>query len=204
MKLFLLLIFCLNTGIIYAQDVYEEAALLESNIANGKKVYQLCASCHLQNGLGKKNGSFPVIASQHKSVIIKQLKDIQSKHRKNPTMYPFSDVKTIGGTQAVADVAAYIQSLPSGDSNGVGVGDNLALGKQLYIKNCIVCHGPQGQGNVNFVFPRIKDQHYNYLFRQLKWIRDEYRVNSNKNMLTLIKPMSDEELSSLADYISRL
>ena len=203
MKLFLLLTFCLNTTIIYAQDVYKEASLLESNIANGEQVYQLCATCHLQNGLGKKNGSFPVIASQYKSVIIKQLKDIQSKHRQNPTMYPFSDVKTIGGVQAISDVAAYIQSIPSDDSNSIGAGEKLDLGKQLYVKKCIACHGIEGQGDAQLVFPRIKDQHYHYLLRQLKWIRDEYRTNSNKDMFTLIKPLSDEELSSLADYISR-
>ncbi len=203
MKLPLLTALCFSASIIYAQDAYKEAFLRKPNIINGKQVYQLCAACHLQNGLGKKNGSFPVIASQHKSVIIKQLRDIQNKHRKNPAMYPFSDVKTIGGMQSISDVAAYIQSLPSDDSNGIGPGNNLDLGKQLYVKNCITCHDVEGQGNAQFVFPRIKDQHYYYLLHQLKWIRDGYRTNANKKMFALIKPMSNKELSSLADYISR-
>ncbi|SHN92347.1 hypothetical protein BHECKSOX_526 [Bathymodiolus heckerae thiotrophic gill symbiont] len=168
-----------------------------------KESYQLCASCHLDNGLGKVNGSFPVIASQHQSVIIKQLKDIQNKYRQNPTMYPFSDPQTIGGAQAMIDVAAYIQSLPSSPDNGVGSGDGLENGKNLYLNNCTGCHSYQGEGNAQNVFPRIKDQHFEYLARQLKWIRDGYRTNGNSNMLNLIKNMSDKDLEDLADYVSR-
>ncbi len=188
----------------YAQDIYKSALLLESNLEEGKKTYRLCATCHLDNGFGKINGSFPVIASQHQSVVIKQLKDIQNKYRQNPTMYPFSDPATIGGIQAIADVSAYIESLPSNQNNGIGPGDNLTNGKILYLNNCTGCHGLEGQGDTGKVFPKIKGQHYQYLLRQLKWIRDEYRTNGNPDMLILIKNMSDAELSDLADYISRL
>jgi len=189
---------------VIAQDVYEQALKLESNLDNGKNSYRLCASCHLDNAMGKENGSFPVIASQHKSVIIKQLKDIQNKHRQNPTMYPFSDPDTIGGVQAIADVAGYIQTLPIVGNNGKGPGDQLDSGKMLYLNNCSGCHGLKGQGDAINSFPKIKDQHYQYLLRQLQWIRDGYRTNSNPAMLNLIKNMSDQELSDLSDYISRL
>ncbi len=179
-----------------AQDVYEQALKLESNLDNGKNGYRLCASCHLDNGMGKENGSFPVIASQHKSVIIKQLKDIQNKYRQNPD--------TIGGVQAIADIAGYIQTLPIVGDNGNGSGDKLDNGKALYQNNCIGCHGFEGQGDATNSFPKIKNQHYKYLLRQLQWIRDGYRTNSNPDMLSLIKNMSDQQLSDLADYISRL
>ncbi len=189
---------------VFAQDVYSEAVTLTPNIEEGKKTYKLCASCHLQDGLGKVNGSFPVIASQHSSVIIKQLGDIQNKNRDNPTMYPFSDKDTIGGVQAIANVAAYIQTLPSSPNNGKGNGKDLDKGEYLYLNNCIGCHGEAGEGNKVNKFPRIKHQHYAYLLRQLQWIRDGYRINADQNMLNLIKNMSDEQLSLVADYVSRL
>ncbi len=66
-----------------------DAMKLTPNIEEGKKIYELCATCHEESGWGKENGSFPVIAGQHRSVIIKQLADIRARNRENPTMYPF-------------------------------------------------------------------------------------------------------------------
>ncbi len=182
----------------------EQALHLQANPENGKKVYELCGTCHMENGWGKADGSFPVLAGQHASVIIKQLSDIESRNRENPTMYPFADIETIGGVQAIADVAAYIASLPPTADNGKGDGKNLQRGQALYEKNCTGCHGKHGEGNAKLLFPKIQGQHYNYLARQLKWIRDGFRKNGNPAMLAIIKDMSDADLEALADAVSRL
>jgi cytochrome c553 len=104
----------------------------------------------------------------------------------------------------MANVAAYIQNLPSSIGNGVGTGDNLERGKTLYLNNCTACHGRDGKGNADKVFPKIKGQHFKYLIRQLRWMRDGYRTNINPDMLILLKNMSDQDLQDLADYASRL
>lgn len=174
------------------------------NIENGKRIFPLCAACHLKTGWGKKDGSFPVIAGQHPFVIIKQLADIRDRNRQNPTMYPFSDPETIGGAQAIADVAAYIAQLPPDPSPGVGPGTHLDQGKAIYVQRCAQCHGKQGEGNNSAFIPRIKGQHYAYLFRQLKWFRNGYRKNGNPYMVKLVKSLKDDELQAVADYVSRL
>lgn len=186
------------------EDVYLQASRLDSDLVAGKKTYQLCAACHLQSGWGKENGSFPVIAGQHASVTIKQLKDIQNKHRDNPTMYPFSDAKTIGGVQAIADVAAYIENLQPHPNSGKGDGKNLDLGRSLYITHCSTCHGASGQGNAQETYPKISNQHFAYLLRQLQWMRDGYRTNADPTMLKLIQNMDEQQLEAVADYASRL
>jgi len=170
------------------------ALTLAPNIANGKKIYTMC----------KKDGSFPVIAGQHRNVLIKQLEDIQNKNRDNPTMFPFSNPDEIGGLQGVSDVTAFITTLPSNPTPGVGSGKSLANGKSLYQSRCAVCHGDKGQGNNDTFFPRLQGQHHAYLLRQSQWIRDGYRKNSNEAMLQQVKTMTDEELDAVADYLSRL
>jgi cytochrome c553 len=176
----------------------------EANIEHGRKIYALCASCHLKNGWGKADGSFPVIAGQHQNVLIKQLDDIRSRSRENPTMYPFSDAQTIGGDQAVLDVTAYIALLPADPSPGHGSGKQLTLGKTIYQQRCTQCHGDNAQGNNEANFPKLKGQHHAYLLRQLKWIRDGYRQNSNPVMVEQTKKLTDDELDAVADYLSRL
>jgi cytochrome c553 len=192
------------TCAISSGDEITQSLVLTPNIENGKNIYRLCASCHMENGWGKKDGSFPVIAGQHRNVLIKQLADIRSKNRENPTMYPFTDPGSIGGLQGISDVTAYIASMPKDPDPGVGKGNNLVLGKSIYQKSCMQCHGEDGQGNDAAFFPSLKGQHEAYLWRQLLWIRDGYRKNSNAVMVDQIKALSDEELDAVADYLSRL
>ena len=175
-----------------------------ADISNGKKIYPLCASCHLDNGWGKPDGSFPVIAGQHPEVMLKQMQDIRSRNRENPTMYPFSDPQTIGGEQAIKDVIAYISSLTPPSKSGTGDGSQLTLGKKIYQQHCQQCHGEQAQGDNAAVYPKLKSQHHAYLLRQLKWIRDGYRKNVHPVMVSKVKPLSDNELDAVADYLSRL
>jgi cytochrome c553 len=181
-----------------------KALVLKPDLDNGKKIYVMCGQCHMDTGWGKKDGSFPVIAGQHRNVLIKQLEDIQKKNRDNPTMFPFSNPAEIGGLQGVSDVTAYIATLEGNPDPGVGSGKNLERGEKLYQQRCAQCHGDNGQGNNATFFPRLQGQHHAYLLRQLQWIRDGYRKNSNEAMLQQIESLNDEELDAISDYLSRL
>jgi cytochrome c553 len=204
MKKITLVVCWLISSYALADNIYSQAQALQPHLENGKQVYKMCAACHLTNGYGKKDGSFPVIANQHKSVIIKQLQDIQNKQRHNPTMFPFANPQTIGGTQHIADVAGYIESLPKITTHGRGTGDYLQRGKKLYTAYCVACHKKNGEGDSNLRYPKISNQHYEYILRQLRWMSSGYRKNSNPAMLTIIKEMNDKDFQALADYLSRL
>lgn len=68
----------------------DEALKLKPDLENGVDVYEVCAACHLTEGWGTKEGTFPQLAGQLKGVLIKQLADIREGNRDNPTMYPFA------------------------------------------------------------------------------------------------------------------
>lgn len=182
----------------------DEALHLAPNLENGKDVYEVCSACHGINGWGLPDGTFPQIAGQHAKVAIKQLADIRALNRDNPTMYPFALPSEIGGPQAIADVAAYISQLPMNPENGVGPGTMLDKGKQLYADNCVRCHGENGEGNNEKFYPAIYGQHYEYLLRQYKWIKEGKRRNANPDMVKQIQTFTDEDTIAVLDFVSRM
>jgi cytochrome c553 len=182
----------------------DEALTLKPDLENGKVVYEVCLACHLPEGWGSKDGTFPQIAGQHRKVIIKQLADIRALNRDNPTMYPFALPKEIGGVQALADVSEYIAKLPMTPDNGVGPGKDVAHGEKLYKENCVRCHGEQGEGNEEKWYPLIQGQHYEYLIRQFREIKSGKRRNSNPEMVQQIKGFSERDIDAVMDFTSRL
>jgi len=182
----------------------DEALKLTANLEKGKEIYEVCSACHLPEGWGQTEGTFPEIAGQHRTVLIKQLEDIREGNRDNPTMYPFALPSEIGGAQAVADVTEYISRLPMNPENGVGPGTDIELGKKLYADNCVRCHGATGEGEAAKYYPRIQGQHYAYLVRQYQWIKEGKRRNANPEMVEQIKNFTDKDTMAVLDYVSRL
>jgi cytochrome c553 len=181
----------------------EEAALARTgDPVRGREVYALCAPCHLANGAGRPDGTFPQLAGQHATVLIKQLADIRAGRRDNPIMQPFAE-KLIDA-QELADVAAYLASLPIPGDNGRGPGTDLARGRALYERDCARCHGEQGQGDAARFYPVVAGQHYEYALRQLRDIAAGRRRNANPDMVRVVAPYRDADLQAVADYVSRL
>jgi cytochrome c553 len=175
----------------------------QPDVARGKTAYEVCEGCHRKDGSGRANGIYPRLAGQHARVVLKQLVDIRSGRRHNPDMAPLV-AEPVLGLQAMADIAAYVQGLPVAANNGKGTGNDVALGKQLYDRDCAVCHGAAGQGDAAAFNPMVAAQHHRYLLRELVNIGDGSRKNSHAEMVRVIKPYQTAELEAVADYMSRL
>jgi cytochrome c553 len=179
-----------------------EALDLSPNLENGEEAYEICSACHLPNGAGRPDGTFPQLAGQHRTVVIKQIADIREGRRDNPIMYPFA--KTLTDSQELSDVSAYIQTLPIPHGNGKGTGTDLERGKQLYSDNCVKCHGAYGEGDAANFYPVLAGQHYKYMLRQIRDIAAGSRRNANPDMVKIVVDFSDEDLQAVVDYMSRL
>lgn len=195
------------SGTVSAGDL-DKAMTLEPDLENGLDVYVVCSACHMPEGWGVEEGTFPQLAGQHRSVLIKQLADIRSRNRDNPTMYPFSLPESIGDEQAVADVAAYIEQLKMNPENGKGEWEEgtpeFEAGKKLFKTNCVQCHGEKGEGDAEKLYPKIQGQHYSYMVRQIEWILNGKRRNANPDMVKIIKGFSKEEIAHVINYVSRI
>lgn len=185
-------------------DELSQAMAATPNVDAGREVFKLCVVCHQAEAWGTVDGSYPQLAGQHSSVIIKQIADIRAGNRDNPAMLVIAQEKVMGGPQAIADVTAYIQTLPMTPSPGVGSGEKLGKGERIYYRKCAECHGGSGQGDAKRFYPRVQGQHFEYLLRQLHWIRDGKRRNANAEMARRVNKLKERELVLLADYLSRV
>jgi len=179
-----------------------EAVRLEPDLERGRELYTVCAECHGPGGGGLPDGTIPQLAGQHRSVLIKQIVDIRSGLRSNPTMYPY--VAQLEGLQELADLAAWIETLPPPNDNGIGPGGGLERGRELYERSCARCHGERGEGSAAAVYPRLQGQHYRYLVRQMIDVADGRRGNANAEMVAALADFSAADVALVADYISRL
>jgi len=173
------------------------------NAAAGENEFEFCRGCHRDAGAGRANGSYPRLAGQHASVMVKQIDDIRSGRRQNHRMLPFVD-ESVLNRQQVADVAAYLQAQPVTADNGKGPGTDLERGRLLYARDCARCHGGAGEGDARAIVPRLSGQHYLYLLREARAIRDGSRGNGSTEMVELIVGYDDADLEAVFDFISRL
>ena len=179
-----------------------QALKAKGDVVRGEITFEICQGCHRAGALGRLDGSYPRLAGQHATVLIKQLTDVRAGRRDNPRMYPFAD-RHVLSPQDIADISLYLQGLPVPANQGQGPGDDLDRGRTLYVNDCASCHGDSGEGDEGKFYPRVSGQHYAYLLREGIEIRDGRRRNANPKMVKVVKAYSDADMRAVSDYMSR-
>jgi cytochrome c553 len=153
----------------------------------------------------------PKLAGQYAKYIAKELRNFQSGVRRHQIMSAMA--ATIDDAD-LADIAAYFSSRPkmkgdgSGDTNPKAqVGKNLFLNGDMdrMVIACTNCHGVGGKGRAPNIsmFPVIGGQQSGYLRGQLiNWRKGERTNSPNAIMNRIAKTLTDDEIDSLAEYIS--
>lgn len=200
----------------------------EGNISAGKEKAASCVSCHGDNG-NSLVSTFPKLAEQHSSYLVKQLHAFKDGSRKDPMM---SAVAMGLSDQDIIDIAAYYSEQeisanqppvlnddddedenPAEKKPAVTVQTIIAQGSDLYrngdltreVSACIACHGPTGVGNKPAAFPSLKSQHADYLIKALTDFKSGARSNNPENMMHMIaRKMSVEEIKAVSYRISMM
>jgi cytochrome c553 len=167
----------------------------------------VCAACHGVDG-NSPIPTNPSLAGQHPEYIYKQLHDYKSGARKNPIMTGMA----VGlSEEDMRNLAAYF----SAQKPRAGVAHDAAqvtAGQRVYrignsdtgVPACAGCHSPDGVG-IPILFPRIKGQHQDYTFAQLKAFRAGERDNDPSAMMrTIAGRMTEQEMQEVAEYIAAL
>jgi cytochrome c553 len=174
------------------------------NPAAGAKLFQICTECHGPHGDGNANGWPPEIAGQHPRVVAKELTDFRAGVRWYDPMERIAGRHVLKTAQDIADVAAFVGSLPPSTATAVGAGRWLEQGGRVYAQRCQWCHGAQGEGSNERFVPRVAGQQFEYLLRQLHYVVEGRRSTMRAQHSRLLERADMDELTALADYMSRL
>jgi cytochrome c oxidase subunit 2 len=191
----------------------QTAARPAANVAAGQALYTVCSACHGPQGQGNPALNAPKLSQQAPWYLAKQLQNFKQGVRGGDkrdtyaqTMVPMA--ATLADDTAIADVVAYIHSLPGETPPATLVG-NPAKGKSLYT-TCAACHGADGEGIWSTHAPRLAHMSDWYLARQLQNFRQGIRgahpedfYGAEMSLISKILP-DDQAVNDLAAYIQTL
>lgn len=199
----------------------------EGNSNAGEEKSASCVSCHGEHG-NSMVSTFPKLAQQHASYLIKQLHAFKDGTRKDPMMSAMAmslsdtDMADIAAFYAEQQISHNVLPVVNDDDDDEGkpaakaeetVQAMIAQGADLYrngdleseVSACIACHGPSGEGNKPAAFPSLKSQHADYLIKTLSDFKSGKRSNNPENMMHMIaKKMTIEEIKAVSYRISMM
>ncbi|MEO7936146.1 MAG: c-type cytochrome [Dokdonella sp.] len=188
-------------------ETHESIMLGDAKAGEGKAA--VCGACHGADG-NSAVPTYPKLAGQNESYIVRQLGQFKSGKRMNPIMMPFASTLS---EQDMHDVGAYFsgkQATPGQtDDAYVKRGQQLfrAGDEKLGVPACMACHGPSGRGMAGAAYPQLSGQWADYVGAKLNewrsgtsWGDDDHA----KVMPAIAKRLSDEDIAALASYVQGL
>ena len=160
----------------------------------GAKVYESCASCHMADAMGRKDGQVPRLAGQSTKVLIHKLEKLRAGSVTLPVMLPFARALS---AQEVTLVSNYIATIGQ-VSKAISAVDNPDYGAY-----CAACHGPSGMGNDTLLAPRLCGQHQPYLLRRMQEIKGNSRGDADPGMRGILSVIAPKALTQIANDLAQ-
>jgi len=85
-----------------------------------------------------------------------------------------------------------------------GDGSLLEFGEAVFREQCASCHEEDARGDDDGFVPSLRNQHYSYLLKQTRALAENHRRNVDPNLVLFMANLKSDELTGLADYLSRL
>jgi cytochrome c553 len=171
-----------------------------ADVSAGKEKAEICAGCHGDNGISQTE-NIPSLAGQPDQFIQWQLVYFRAGSRKNEQMQPI--VEQINN-EDIRNLGAYFSSLtpPKGPKDDDP--DLSEKGKQAAAgRRCASCHTDSYAGTK--AVARIAGQREEYLIKALHDYKSGVRSGGGQAaMADVAYPLSEEEITALAHYLSRL
>ncbi len=192
----------------------------------GEEINEVCSGCHGEFGQGGKDGEYPRLAGMPAEFLTLQLELFRDRRRPNLAMVEYVDHRQMPD-EDIFQISIYLQNiqlatrLPPVDETAPGFNayerlleskrlmqiprtkGDLKKGQKLYDKECAICHGKDGYGNIDKAVPLLAGQYTNYLWRQVKKLRNKVRIHDPESPNEeLLDDFTDQELQDIFAWLS--
>lgn len=170
---------------------------------------QVCSNCHGIDG-NSTSPNFPKLAGQQEAYFIAQLKGFRSHGRSDPEGFEYMwGISHNLTDEQIKGLAAYFARQTPTPNPPVHA-ERISAGKEIFEKGvpsqnipaCEVCHGAQGQGNATF--PRIADQHADYIIKQLQVFQRTEQRPEGAVMKQITHSLTNENMQAVAAYLNSM
>jgi cytochrome c553 len=163
-----------------------------------KDKVEVCKGCH-GDVFTSQMENIPSLAGQLDQYIQWQLVYFRSGARKNEQMQPIVQDLT---NEDIRNLGAYFAALPPFKASADDNPDLSAKGKQAVAgRRCASCHGDNLAGTK--AIPRLAGQREDYLTKTLHDYKSSARNGGPQGVMSDVAyPLSDEEITALAHYLS--
>ncbi|HKQ12705.1 MAG TPA: c-type cytochrome [Steroidobacteraceae bacterium] len=186
-------------------QLVRNALQLDPNIKRGKGLYEVhCARCHGAGAIGDARNVIPALAGQRAAYLVKQLADFTELERSGEEMHAVVSKAEINEPQEWSDLAGYVSQLPFARFPETSDGTGVELGEAIFQEQCASCHEEDARGDDDGFIPSLRNQHYSYLVRQMRSLAAAHRLNVDADLVRFIDSLDTEEMTAVADYLSRL
>ena len=176
-------------------SILNDESLRSQAIQEGKKASFFCINCHGVDG-NSKFMDVPNLAGQNPSYLLTQMLKLSHGERRNAFMERL--VKQLSGDELVS-ISIYYASTAVRQKNALNTAQ-VAAGKTLFLNKCQECHRPSARGDGDV--PRLAGQNPEYLSVSLKRYRAGSGERTNQKMQTVAKQLTNEQIDTLAVYLS--
>lgn len=153
--------------------------LLVGNPVEGLALYASCVTCHGDYAQGNQQFNAPALANTDSWYLYRQLVNFQKGIRgyvehDTAGVQMAAMAKTLKDSVAIADIVAYIETMPEVNLPSTIKGD-IKKGERTYQSVCGSCHGAAAMGNEKMNAPRLNGLDDWYIRQQISKFRTSVR-----------------------------
>jgi cytochrome c553 len=180
------------------ERVQDDPGAVAAARSAGEQRAAFCKTCHGTDGISTRPW-IPNLAGQNVDFLLEQIVAYATGSRED---YVMNELAASFLPEDVINLSLFYASMPNEQFPEPADPEEVRLGEQYYASVCQACHGADGRGEKGYSW--LAGQKPEYIRRALERYRERTGGRLDPTMVAVTHKLTDEEIDSLAAYISTM